>query len=72
MTYHDFRKTIQRVLRLHPEGLTWRELRAQAGIDSDRACPTWTRRLEAEIGLVRREKKGRQLIWQLSVSSERK
>jgi len=65
VTYSTFRDTIQRVLRENRSGLTWKELRERAGLEGKRACPTWTRQLEEEIGLVRREKTGRELIWRL-------
>ncbi|MEM6259730.1 MAG: hypothetical protein AAF711_05845 [Planctomycetota bacterium] len=65
MTYLAFRDTIQSALAEHQGGLTWAQLRDQYGLPYDRACPTWTRQLEEEIGLQREKGQGRALVWRL-------
>lgn len=65
MTYTEFKERVRTTLGRHPQGLIWSELREKAKLPSERACPEWTKQLEAEIGLSRREKKGRSLIWRL-------
>ena len=65
MTYLEFKTTLQRHLELHAGGATWSELRETLKLPYDRPCPEWTRRLEKEIGLVRRKGSGRSLCWTL-------
>jgi hypothetical protein len=66
MTYLDFRTTIQRHLEKHAGGATWHELRDALKLPYERPCPEWTRRLEEEVGLVRRKEGGsRSLCWTL-------
>lgn len=65
MTYPNFKADIQRYLRHHPDGVTWAELRDSLSLPYLRPCPEWTRRLEQEIGLVRRKGAGRALVWSL-------
>ncbi len=66
MTYPRFRDAIAATLARHPAGLTWRELNAKSHLAVARPCPEWTRRLEKEIGLMRRAGAGRALVWQLA------
>ena len=65
MQYDEFKASIHDVLRQADAGLTWVELRRRAGLPYERPCPTWTRRLEQEIGLTRRRGSGRALVWSL-------
>ncbi len=65
MTYQTFRDTVRSALTEHPGGLTWAQLRDHYGLPYDRACPTWTRQLEEEIGLRREKGEGRALVWRL-------
>ena len=65
MRYADFRDSIERELRRHRAGRTWAELRVGLDLPYDRPCPTWTRCLEREIGLVREKGKGRTFLWKL-------
>ncbi|MEM9346475.1 MAG: hypothetical protein AAGB26_07650 [Planctomycetota bacterium] len=65
MTYTDFRDTIRSALTENQSGLTWAQLRDEYGLPYDRACPTWTRQLEEEIGLKREKGRGRALVWRL-------
>ena len=66
MQYTDFRDRIHQRLKRAPMGLTWTELREDIGLPYVRACPTWTRRLEHEIGLTRTKGSGRALVWRVS------
>jgi len=65
MTYLEYKSRIQRHLETHASGATWQELRDILKLPYDRPCPEWTRRLEKEIGLVRRKGTGRSLNWVL-------
>lgn len=66
MRYEEFQSRMQDHLGKHPDGMTWRELREVLHLPYERPCPEWTRRLESEIGLVRRKGSGRALVWTLS------
>ena len=65
MKYIEFRDTIRSELQRNVAGLSWVELRDRLELPYDRPCPTWTNRLEQEIGLVRVRGEGRALIWKL-------
>ena len=65
MRYEEFKAAIRDELRRSPAGLTWRELRDRGKLPYERACPTWTKRLEDEIGLTRLKGPGRALIWRV-------
>lgn len=54
MRYIDFKIQIQQALREHPEGFTWVELKAHLDLPYQTPCPEWVKRLEEDIGLVRR------------------
>jgi hypothetical protein len=66
MRYEDFKAAIREMLRDVREGLTWAELRDRCRLPYERPCPTWTRRLEQEIGLTRTRGFGRALIWKIA------
>jgi hypothetical protein len=63
MFYEQFRDLIQAKLLKRRRGMTWRELRDDLGLPYDRPCPEWTRRLESDIGLIRRKGTGKALVW---------
>ena len=63
MTYLAFKSAIAADLKKHRAGKTWKTLRADLHLPYDRPCPEWTRRLENEIGLVRRKAEGNALVW---------
>jgi hypothetical protein len=65
MRYGEFKAAIQQHLRRNKAGATWVELRDALALPYDRPCPEWTRRLETEIGLIRRQAAGRSLVWAL-------
>lgn len=67
MRYAEFRNAIQDELSHCPAGRTWAQLRERLALPYDRPCPTWTRCLEEEIGLVRAKGEGRALIWKCAV-----
>ncbi len=66
MRYIEFRESIKKELRRHPEGFTWVELRDRLNLPYDRACPTWVKRMETEIGLVRAKGVGRAYVWRVA------
>jgi hypothetical protein len=63
MRYVDFRDRIEAELRRTSSGRTWRELRDRLDLPYERPCPTWVRKLEEEIGLVREKGAGRAFVW---------
>jgi len=65
--YTEFRERVQKQLRRKPMGSTWAELRDDLDLPYDRPCPSWTKRLEQEIGLTRVSRRGRALVWKVSV-----
>lgn len=69
MSYAEFRASLQHHLRKSRQGATWVELREALALPYERPCPEWTRRLEEEIGLVRRKGSGRALVWELPSTS---
>jgi len=66
MQYTDFRDRIHQRLKQAPKGLTWTELRDDLDLPYARACPTWIRRLEQEVGLTRTKGRGLALVWKVS------
>ena len=65
MRYVEFKAAIQQHLLRRRQGATWPELRETLALPYDRPCPEWTRRLESEIGLLRRPGGGRALVWEI-------
>lgn len=65
MRYDEFKGAIEQHLKRNRQGATWVELRDMLELPYERPCPDWTRRLEEEIGLVRRKGTGRSLVWEL-------
>jgi hypothetical protein len=63
MRYIEFRDAIQEELRHTKSGLTWAQLKERLDLPHAAACPEWTRRLEAEIGLVRARGTGPAYVW---------
>ncbi len=70
MKYTEFRAAIQEHLAVQPQGNTWAELRDLLALPYERPCPTWVARLEGDIGLDRREKRGRSLVWKLAAGGK--
>jgi hypothetical protein len=65
MRYSDFKDAIHQELRRSPQGLTWVQLQERLNLPYDRPCPTWTNRLQKEIGLLRKKGTGRPFLWRL-------
>lgn len=65
MTYAEYRANIQGALRKRPEGMTWKELKSELQLPYSQPCYEWMARLEKDIGLVRKEKRGNTLLWQV-------
>ncbi len=65
MQYVEFKAAILQHLKRKRQGATWIQLRETLALPYERPCPEWTRRLEEEIGLVRRKGDGRALVWEL-------
>lgn len=71
MKYTEFRDSIAADLQGVPSGRTWKQLQAVLMLPYTRPCPTWVRRLEREIGLVRDKRRGNALVWRIqSTGSE--
>ncbi len=65
MKYTEFRDAVRDFLFLNADGATWKELKDALDLPWDRPCPEWVKRLETDIGLRRKEKRGRALLWKL-------
>ena len=65
MRYLDYRDAIRQELQRNAAGLTWSELQMRLDLPYDRPCPSWTKQLEREIGLIRTKGPCRALIWKL-------
>ena len=65
MRFSEFRERIVSDLKGEPEGLTWKELKRRNGLPYDRPCPEWTKTLENESGVVRKRRRGRELLWEI-------
>jgi hypothetical protein len=65
MRYTEYRDSIRRELARSAAGRTWAELQSKLELPYARPCPTWTKQLEQEIGLVRVKGSGRALVWKL-------
>ena len=70
MRYEDFRDAVRDHLIRFSEGATWKQLRDALDLPYERPCPEWVKRLENDIGLHRKEKRGRALLWKLDAESE--
>jgi hypothetical protein len=66
MTYVEFKQSIGSKLRKNSRGLTWNQLKTALDLPYERPCHEWVRRLEKEIGLVRRKGAGRAFVWQVA------
>jgi hypothetical protein len=71
MTYENFKHAIHHELRGSRRGLTWAELKARLGLPYAIPCPTWTKRLEQEIGLSRAPGTGRAYVWSVAPAKRR-
>jgi hypothetical protein len=64
MKYTEFRDAIHQALS-QSHGMTWKELKKSLNLPYTQPCPEWIGRLEQEISLERKEKKGNSLVWKL-------
>ena len=65
--YPVFREAVKKVLSDAEEPLGWSEIREMAGLRWLRPSCFWVKRLEDEIGLIRRRKNGEKL-WSLGAA----
>ncbi len=66
MRYAEFRNCIRNELQqVRAGGLTWAELKSRLDLPYPRPCPSWVKRMEADIGLRRERGPGRALVWRL-------
>jgi transposase len=65
MKYTEFRDLIREGLEKSSDGFTWKELKRNRNLPYTTPCPTWIKNLEKEIGLRRKRKRGRELIWEI-------
>jgi hypothetical protein len=65
MRYVEFREAIQKELIENPEGFTWAELKERLRLPYEEPCPTWVKRMEQEIGLVRARGAKRAYLWKI-------
>jgi hypothetical protein len=70
MRYEEFRDAVRDHLMMNPEGATWKELSEALDLPYERPCPEWVKQLENDIGLDRKEKRGRALLWKLDAECE--
>ena len=70
MKFVEFRERILSDLQGEPGGLTWKELKKRNNLPYDRPCPEWTRSMEEESGIVRRRRKGRELLWEIDTEAQ--
>lgn len=70
MRYVDFRDAVQKQLVLHPNGLTWAELKERLRLPYKQPCPNWVKRVEQEIGLSRARGSGRAYVWRIEPEQE--
>lgn len=64
MRYEEFRSRVETFLHAHPEGVTWKGLRARLRLPYETPCYAWVYRMESEDGL-RRSRGPRGMIWQM-------
>ncbi|MGB9727563.1 MAG: hypothetical protein ACP5PQ_06770 [Thermoproteota archaeon] len=62
MKYEEFKSLVADVLKDHPLGLTFREIKALAGISVGRVPGAWVARLYRE-NVVRLERRGAVTVW---------
>ena len=63
--YDDFKAIIEKTLKEAGKGLTWSEIRDLAKLPQKFPNNRWVRRMEADIGLVRRTQKDGKILWSL-------
>ncbi|MBD5778233.1 hypothetical protein IEN85_01835 [Pelagicoccus sp. NFK12] len=66
MKYIEFRDSIHQELIRSQSGKTWKEIKDTLDLPYDRPCPEWIARMELDIGLERKERRGNALVWSLA------
>ena len=67
-SYSDFSSKIAKVLRDAGKPLTWTEIRTTAALPQAFPNNQWVRRMEEDIGLIRRREKDGIIHWELKES----
>jgi hypothetical protein len=62
--YGKFRKQIETILKVEPEGLTWTEIKQRLNLPQKVPNNRWVRKMEEDIGLERKTIKGK-TYWKL-------
>ena len=66
LDYEEFRSKVERaLLSAGPSGLTWTEVRTQAGLPQAFPNNQWVRRMEQDLGLDRRRDTHGIIHWRL-------
>jgi hypothetical protein len=68
LSYDDFKLKIAKALRDAGKTLTWTEVRTVAGLPQAFPNNQWVRRMETDIGLVRRRQSDGIIHWSLNES----
>lgn len=63
--YESFKEAIERALRGSGRSMTWSQIREEAGLLQKFPNNKWVRRLEDDIGLVRKPAKNGTVHWRL-------
>ena len=67
LDYEQFKAAVTAALMSTPQGHSWSELRARAGLEQITPSPIWVRRMEEENRLERiRDREASQVIWKLT------
>ena len=69
-SYEDFCKAIRDALRKADGPLTWTEVRTRAGLPQALPNNKWVRKMETDIGLVRKRDEHGIIHWQLGASAD--
>lgn len=63
-SYNEFSNMIYKVLKKHPEGLTWSEIKRTLDLPQKVPNNKWVKWMERDIGLIR-EKTNKGIIWRV-------
>jgi hypothetical protein len=66
LSYNEFKSKIAKVLKDVGAPLTWTEIRTKAGLPQAFPNNQWVRRMESDIGLVRRRERSGIIHWGLN------
>ena len=65
MLYIEFKNRIRSFLMENSSGATWKELKEALDLPYKTPCPTWIKKLEADIGLLRERGQSKALNWRI-------